>query len=46
MDAMGLKLAATHVDIADIRRKFHAAQSEEKGGGKRGTKDGRKVAQL
>ena len=44
MDEMGLKLPPTHVDIADIRRKYHAAESEEKGGGKRGTKDGRKVA--
>jgi hypothetical protein len=41
---MGLKLPRTHVDIADIRRKYHAAESEAKGGGKRGTKDGRKVA--
>ena len=30
MDEMGLKLPPTHVDIADIRRKFHAAEAEEK----------------
>ena len=29
MDEMGLKLPPTHVDIADIRRKFHAAEAEE-----------------
>ena len=32
---MGLKLPPTRVDIADIRRKFHAAEREQKGGGKR-----------
>jgi hypothetical protein len=31
MDDMGLKLPPTHVDIAAIRRKFHAAEREEKG---------------
>ena len=36
MDEMGLKLPPTQVDIADIRRKYHAAEREEKGGGKRG----------
>ena len=36
---MGLKLPPTRVDIADIRRKFHAAEREEKGGGKGRTKD-------
>jgi PPK2 family polyphosphate:nucleotide phosphotransferase len=30
MDDMGLKLPPTHVDIAAIRRKFHAAEREEK----------------
>ena len=30
MDEMGLKLPPTHVDIADIRRKFHAAEAEQK----------------
>ena len=39
MDEMGLKLPPTRVDIADIRRKFHAAECEQKGGGKRRTKD-------
>jgi hypothetical protein len=28
MDEMGLKLPPTRVDIADIRRKFHAVQHE------------------
>jgi PPK2 family polyphosphate:nucleotide phosphotransferase len=36
---MGLKLPTTHVDIADIRRKYHAAEAEEPGGAKRLTKD-------
>jgi PPK2 family polyphosphate:nucleotide phosphotransferase len=30
MDEMGLKLPPTHVDIAAIRRKFHAAEREKK----------------
>jgi polyphosphate kinase 2 (PPK2 family) len=38
MDETGLKLPPTHVDTADIRRKYHAAELEEKGGGKRRTK--------
>jgi len=42
MDEMGLKLPQTHVDIAAIRRKFHAAEEEEnraaKGRGKSTTK--------
>ena len=42
MDEMGLKLPATHVDIADIRRKYHAAEREEKGS-KRQTKEADKV---
>ncbi len=32
MDDMGLKLPAPHVDIADIRRKYHAAEREARGG--------------
>jgi len=39
MDEMGLKLPPTHVDIADIRRKFHAAEAQEKGGAKHKTKN-------
>jgi PPK2 family polyphosphate:nucleotide phosphotransferase len=31
MNDMGLKLPPTHVDIAAIRRKFHAAEREEEG---------------
>jgi len=34
IDEMGLKLPPTNVDIADIRRKFHAAEDEEKRGAK------------
>lgn len=29
MDEMGLKLPPAHVDTADIRRKFHAAEAQE-----------------
>ncbi len=32
MDDMGLKLPPTHVDIADIRRKYHAAELKQKSG--------------
>jgi PPK2 family polyphosphate:nucleotide phosphotransferase len=32
MDDMGLKLPPIHVDLADIRRKYHAAKKEEKNG--------------
>ena len=39
MDEMGLKLPPPRVDIADIRRKYHAAAQGEKAGGKRRTKD-------
>jgi hypothetical protein len=39
MAEMGLKLPPTHVDIADIRRKYHAAEREEKDGAKRRTKE-------
>ena len=35
MDEMGLQLPATQVDIAEMRRKYHAAEREEKVGGKR-----------
>jgi Polyphosphate kinase 2 (PPK2) len=35
MGEMGLKLPPTRVNIADIRRKYHAAEREEKGVGKR-----------
>lgn len=34
MDELGLKLPPPHVDIAAIRRKFHAAEREEKAGTK------------
>ena len=30
MDEMGLKLPPIHVDIADTRRKYHAAEQEER----------------
>jgi PPK2 family polyphosphate:nucleotide phosphotransferase len=35
MDEMGLQLPATQVDIAEIRRKYHAAEREEKVGERR-----------
>ena len=44
MDDMGLKLPPTHVDIADIRRKYHAAAREPKIGDQRRTKKADKVA--
>jgi PPK2 family polyphosphate:nucleotide phosphotransferase len=34
MDRMGLTLPAPHVNIADIRHKYHAAEREEKSGAK------------
>jgi PPK2 family polyphosphate:nucleotide phosphotransferase len=43
MDEMGLKLPPTHVDIADIRRKYHAAEREAKAGGQRRTKDAKEA---
>jgi PPK2 family polyphosphate:nucleotide phosphotransferase len=43
MEEMGLKLPPTHVDIAEIRRKYHAAEREEKSGGKRRTNDAKKA---
>ena len=38
MDGMGLQLPPTRVDIADIRRKYHAAEREAKDGEKRRNK--------
>lgn len=35
MDEMGLTLPPTHVDIAEIRRRYHAAEREEQGREKR-----------
>jgi PPK2 family polyphosphate:nucleotide phosphotransferase len=43
MDGMGLKLPPTRVDIADIRRKYHAAEREAKNGGGPNTKKADKV---
>jgi PPK2 family polyphosphate:nucleotide phosphotransferase len=43
MDDMGLKLPPTRVDLADIRRKYHAAQREADGGGKHHAKEPEKV---
>jgi PPK2 family polyphosphate:nucleotide phosphotransferase len=43
MDEMGLKLPPTHVDIAGVRRKYHAAEREEKGG-KQPTKHAEKTS--
>jgi PPK2 family polyphosphate:nucleotide phosphotransferase len=40
MDEMGLKLPPTHVDIAAIRRKFHAAERDEKDRPKDAKSDG------
>jgi PPK2 family polyphosphate:nucleotide phosphotransferase len=44
MDEMGLKVPPTHVDIADIRAKYHAAEAEEKPGGGHRAKKNAKVA--
>ena len=38
MDEIGLKLPPTHVDIADIRRKYHMAELKQANGGKRHTR--------
>jgi len=38
MDEMGLKLPPTRVDLADIRRKYHAAEREGKNNAPRGKK--------
>jgi PPK2 family polyphosphate:nucleotide phosphotransferase len=43
MDEMGLKLPPAQVNIADIRRKYHAAEREAKGDGKRQNKDAKKA---
>ena len=43
MDGMGLQLPPTRVDIADIRRKYHAAERAAKNGEKRRNKAGEKV---
>ena len=43
MDEMGLKLPAAHVDLADIRRKYHVAKREEKDGTTRRTKASKKA---
>jgi polyphosphate kinase 2 (PPK2 family) len=43
MDEMGLRLPPTNVDLADIRRKYHAAEREQKDGGKRRSKDAAKA---
>jgi PPK2 family polyphosphate:nucleotide phosphotransferase len=43
MGEMGLKLPPTHVDMADIRRKFHTAESEAKDGEKRRTQGAKKA---
>ncbi len=42
MDGMGLQLPPTRVDIAAIRRKYHAAERKAKNGGKRRNKTGEK----
>jgi PPK2 family polyphosphate:nucleotide phosphotransferase len=39
MDEMALKLPPTRVDLADISRKYHAAELEEQGGGKDRARD-------
>jgi PPK2 family polyphosphate:nucleotide phosphotransferase len=43
MDEMGLKLPPAQVDLADIRRKYHAAVRDAKGGGKPKTKDAKEA---
>ena len=43
MDEMGLQLPATQVDIAEMRRKYHAAEREEKAGGRRQENDANKI---
>jgi PPK2 family polyphosphate:nucleotide phosphotransferase len=43
MDGMGLQLPPTRVDIADIRRKYHAAERAAKDGEKGRKKAGEKV---
>jgi PPK2 family polyphosphate:nucleotide phosphotransferase len=43
MDEMGLKLPPTRVDIADIHRKYHAAESERRIGGQHQSQKTEKV---
>ena len=43
MDEMGLQLPATQVDIAEMRRKYHAAEREEKVGGRRQENNANKI---
>ena len=43
MDEMGLQLPATQVDIAEMRRKYHAAEREEKIGGRRQENNANKI---
>jgi polyphosphate kinase 2 (PPK2 family) len=43
MDGMGLQFPPTRVDLAEIRRKYHAAEREAKVGEKRGKKAAAKV---
>jgi PPK2 family polyphosphate:nucleotide phosphotransferase len=43
MDEMGLQLPATQVDIAEVRRKYHAAEREEKVGERRQENNANKI---
>ena len=43
MDEMGLQLPATQVDIAEMRRKYHAAEREEKVVGRRQENNANKI---
>ena len=43
MDEMGLQLPATQVDIAEIRRKYHTAEREEKVGERRHETNANKI---
>ena len=43
MDEMGLQLPATQVDIAEMRRKYHAAEREEKVGERRQENNANKI---
>jgi PPK2 family polyphosphate:nucleotide phosphotransferase len=43
MDEMGLQLPATQVDIAEMRRKYHAAEREEKVSGRRQENNANKI---
>jgi PPK2 family polyphosphate:nucleotide phosphotransferase len=46
MDGMGLKLPPTRVDIAAVRRKYHAAELEEKDGAKGAKADRKRHAKV